>query len=161
MAARGRALVNKDILRNGDVISGAVLALLGVYIFLEARGWSYYSEEGPGPGFFPAWYGVTMIALSLALVVGAVAKAQKADEYDWPGIGRAAITWVAFALSAVLMGWLGFLLSFALLTFFVVAFVFRRSLLSAGVIAVSSAAGFYVVFPLALSVPLPTGVLGF
>ena len=152
--------MTKDILRNGDVISGAVLAALGAYIFLESRNWAYYSEDGPGPAFFPAWYGLAMIALSLALVISAIRKAQKPDEYDWPGIGRALATWLAFAISAVLMGWLGFLISFMLLTFFVVVVVFQRPPLTAGIVAVSAAAGFYLVFPFALSVPLPTGIFG-
>ena len=152
--------MTKDIVRNGDAISGAVLAALGVYIFLESRTWPYFTEDGPGPGFFPAWYGVAMIALSLALVVGAVRKAQKPDEYDWPGIGRALATWTAFALSAALMGWLGFLVSFMLLTFFMVVVVFRQPPLTATIIAVSGALGFYLVFPFALGVPLPTGVFG-
>jgi putative tricarboxylic transport membrane protein len=152
--------VTKDILRNGDVIAGAVLAALGVYIFLESRNWPYYNEDGPGPAFFPSWYGIVMVVLSLALIVSAVRKAQKPGEYDWPGIGRALVTWLAFALSAALMGWLGFLVSFALLTFFIVIYVYRQPPLTAGIVAVSSAVGFYLVFPLALSVPLPTGVFG-
>ena len=123
--------MTKDILRNGDAISGAVLAALGAYIFLESRNWAYYTEDGPGPAFFPTWYGLAMIALSLALVISAIRKAQKPDEYDWPGIGRALATWLAFAISAVLMAWLGFLISFMLLTFFVVVVVFRRPPLTA------------------------------
>jgi putative tricarboxylic transport membrane protein len=153
--------LSKDILRNGDVISAAVLAALGVYIIVEASGWSYYGEDGPGPAFFPIWYGIVMVALSLALIVMTVAKQPKAESLDWQGIGRALTTWAAFAICAALMGWLGFLLSFAILTFFMVTFVFRQPPVTAGVIAVVTAAGFYIVFPFALSVPLPTGVLGF
>ena len=151
----------KDILRNGDVVSGAVLAALGVYIFMESRNWVYSGDDGPGPAFFPAWYGVAMVVLSLALIVTAISKQRKADETDWQGIARALITWVAFAVCAALMGWLGFLVSFAILTFFMVTFVYRQPPLKAGIVAVCAAAGFYVVFPFALSVPLPTGVFGF
>jgi putative tricarboxylic transport membrane protein len=157
----GRALVTRDILRNGDVISGALLAALGVYVFLESRTWPYYSEDGPGPGFFPAWYGIAMIVLSLALVVSAISKAQTPEAIDWPATRRALATWAAFALAAALMGWLGFLVSFALLTFFVVVYVFQRPPLTAVLVAVATSAGFYAVFPLALNVPLPTGVFGF
>ena len=58
----------------GDVVSGAVLAGLGVFIILEARQWDYLGADGPGPGFFPLWYGVLMVALSLVLVVTSLAK---------------------------------------------------------------------------------------
>ena len=54
--------------KSGDLWSGLALAALGVYIVAEARQWDYLAPEGPGAGFFPLWYGVAMIVLSLALV---------------------------------------------------------------------------------------------
>ena len=153
--------MHKDTLRNGDVLSAAVLAALGVYILVGASEWPYYSEDGPGPAFFPVWYGVAMIALSLALIAITVAKQPQAEEPDWEGVRRALITWVVFAVCAALMGWLGFMICFALLTFFMITFVFRQPPVKAGIVAVVAALGFYLVFPLALSVPLPTGVFGF
>ena len=153
--------MTKDILRNGDVVSAAVLAALGVYIFMESRSWAYIGEDGPGPAFFPAWYGVAMVVLSLALIAMAIGKQRKADDTDWQGVARALITWAAFAICAFLMTWLGFLVSFAVLTFFMITFVFRQPAIKAGIVAVGAALGFYLVFPFALSVPLPTGVFGF
>ena len=53
-------------------------------------------------------------------------------------------------------------MSFALLAFFVVVVVFRRPLLTAAVVAVGAArSAFYLIFPVALSVSLPTGSFGF
>jgi putative tricarboxylic transport membrane protein len=158
--------VSRDIWRNGEVLSAAALAALGVYIVMEARTWAYYSEDGPGPAFFPIWYGIAMVVLSLTLMATAVAKQLKGAtpahaETDWPGIRRALITWAAFAICAVLMNWLGFMIAFAILTFFIITFVFRQPPVMAGVAAVVTALGFYLIFPLALSVALPTGVFGF
>jgi putative tricarboxylic transport membrane protein len=160
---RGREgnAVNRDMLRNGDVISAAVLAALGVFVIVEASNWAYYSEDGPGPAFFPIWYGIAMVALSLALIATTIAGQARVEMPDWQGVGRALITWAAFAICAALMGWLGFLISFALLTFFMIAFVFWQPPVTAGVVAVVAAAGFYLVFPFALSVALPIGVFGF
>jgi putative tricarboxylic transport membrane protein len=152
------------IVRNGEVISGAVLAALGVYIFLQSRAWDYYTEDGPGPGFFPTWYGVAMVALSLALIVNNVmrpASAKSAGNVDWQAAGRALGTWAAFAVSVALMGLLGFVVSFALLTFLIVAFVFKRSWVTAAVTGVVAALAFHVIFPLVLEVQLPTGLFGF
>ncbi len=151
------------ILKDGDVISGAVLAALGVYIVMQSLAWEYSGPDGPGPGFFPFWYGVAMVALSLLLIVSSVGKgeAENGGAIDWPATGRALATWAAFALSIALMNWLGFIISFALLTFFIVAVIFRRSLLTAGITAAVSALAFHLVFPVALSVALPTGVFGF
>jgi putative tricarboxylic transport membrane protein len=153
--------VNKDILRNGDVISAAVVAALGVYVIVEASNWPYYGDDGPGPAFFPIWYGIAMVGLSVALIATSIIRQTQAETPDWQGIGRALVTWAAFAICAALMGWLGFLISFAILTFFMITVVFRQSAVTAGVAAVITSAAFYIVFPFALSVPLPTGVFGF
>ena len=51
-----------------DLWSGLALAALGMYIVVEARRWEYLGPEGPGAGFFPLWYGIAMVALSVALV---------------------------------------------------------------------------------------------
>jgi putative tricarboxylic transport membrane protein len=150
-------------LKKGDVISGAVLAALGVFIITQARAWDYYTLDGPGPGFFPFWYGVAMVVLSLLLVLNA-ARADSDGEskaVDWPGTGRAMTVWLAFALSVGLMDFLGFLISFALLAFFLVAVIFRRPVITAAVVAVTSALAFHLIFPVALSVSLPIGPFGF
>jgi putative tricarboxylic transport membrane protein len=153
--------MERTVLKDGDVISGAVLAALGAYVIMQANAWEYFGLDGPGPGFFPFWYGVAMVALSLLLIVNAIRKRSEPSAIDWRATGRALVTWLAFVLSIVLMAPLGFLISFALLTFFIVAVIFRRPLPTAGMTAIAAAVGFYLVFPLALSVPLPTGVFGF
>jgi putative tricarboxylic transport membrane protein len=155
--------MTRTAFRDGDVISGGLLAALGLYIVLEARGWTYSGPEGPGPGFFPIWYGILMIGLSLFMIVTKLMRSYDGDgiAYDWRAIGRSLSTWLAFALAVALLKPLGFLVSFALLTFFIVAVVFRRSLVTAAVTAVAVTAAFQLTFPIALGVALPVGPLGF
>jgi hypothetical protein len=102
-----------------------------------------------------------MVVLSLSLIAITVANQAKAEAPDWPAVRRALTTWSAFAICAVLMSWLGFMIAFALLTFFMITYVFRQPPLMAAVAAVVAAVGFYLMFPFALSVALPTGVFGF
>jgi putative tricarboxylic transport membrane protein len=161
---------------NGDAISAAVLAGLGGYIVLEARNWDYMAPDGPGPGFFPIWYGVTLIVLSL-VVIGARLIAISRDKRALGGAaskprdaGRSAgkrreiyhalAVWAAFAVSVALLKVLGFMIALALLTLFIVALIYRRPWKVALAVAIGTSLGFYLVFPLALSVPLPTGVFG-
>jgi putative tricarboxylic transport membrane protein len=136
--------------RSPDFWSGLALAALGGYIVYSARGWEYLGQDGPGPGFFPLWYGITMLALSLVLVVKG-----KGEVVSWKGTGRAFATWAAFAVSVAFIKLAGFLICFAALTYFMVAVMYRRSRVTAAIVAASVAAGFYLVFPLALGVPLP------
>lgn len=150
-------------MNRGEVVSGVVLAALGGYIVSEAARWEYLGPDGPGPGFFPLWYGAAMIVLSAVLVVqNFLAKATVAGRpVNWREVGRVLIVWAGFVVSVALLKVLGFILSFGLFVLFMVAGMYRRPLRVAISVAVGCAAGFYLVFPFALDVRLPIGVLGF
>ena len=133
-----------------DFWSGLVLAALGAYIIAQARGWDYLTEDGPGPGFFPLWYGVGILACSAWLVAFG-----KAASADWRGTGRALAVWAAIALSISLLKLVGFALSFGALAFFMVSVMYRRPPAVAALVALCAVAGFYLIFPFALGVALP------
>ena len=148
--------------KSGDLWSGIALAALGAYIVIQARQWEYLGPEGPGAGFFPLWYGIAILGLSVLLIVSHLRRGSaRGNAIDWTKLGRALSTWFALAVSVALFKPLGFVVSFALLTYFIVAVMYRRPLATAALVAVASAGGFYLVFDRALSVPLPVGVLGF
>ena len=154
--------MHKFNLRNGDVVSGAVLAALGTYIVVQASIWPYYGFDGPGPGFFPMWYGILMISLALWLIISTALKPRpEQQKRDLVGTRRALIVWAAFAVALVLMGYLGFSISFALFTAFIVTYVFQRPLTTAVLTGAASSLAFYLVFYKALGVQLPTGFVGF
>jgi|SRR5882762_2924481 len=136
--------------RSPDFWSGLVLAALGGYIVVQARGWDYLTEDGPGPGFFPLWYGIAILACSAYLVVFGTDSPS-----DWRGAGRAFATWAALAVAVAALKWVGFALGFAALTFFIVSVMYRRPPAVAALVALGVVAGFYLVFPLALGVALP------
>jgi len=148
---------------NGDFVSGAVLTGLGIFIILEARRWDYLAADGPGPGFFPMWYGMALVALSLMLMAGAVRRRSggTGKPVKWSEVGRGLIVWGALTACIALLKVLGFLLSFALLTLFIVSIMYRRPLWYGMLAGVIGSAVFYLIFPLALNVALPVGVFGF
>ena len=152
----------KPFARGGDFWSGLALAALGAYIVSEAWRWGYMTEEGPGPGFFPLWYGSLMVVLSLALVVSAVLKrpaGAKATAVRWDDVRRALLCWAAFVASIALMPLAGFMISFALLTWFIVAVMARRPQRVALPLAIGGALFFYALFELGLDLALPHGLL--
>lgn len=146
----------------GDLWSGLALAALGAYIVAQAWRWDYLTPEGPGAGFFPLWYGIAMVALSAVLVVSHLrGRPSPRTTIAWDRVGRALSAWLALVVSIALFKPLGFVIGFALLTYFLVAVMYRRPLKVAAIVALASTAGFYLVFSLGLGVPLPTGPLGF
>jgi putative tricarboxylic transport membrane protein len=153
-----------SVLKNGEVVSGALLAALGVYVILEAREWEYLGPDGPGPGFFPVWYGIGLVALSLVLIAMNVRRAPAARGAAPQGEGRKAralIAWLGLVGCVALLKPLGFLVSFALFSLFLVRVLYGQSLAKSLAIAVGGALGFYLIFDVALNVSLPSGVLGF
>jgi putative tricarboxylic transport membrane protein len=137
-----------------DFWSGLALGGLGAYIIVTASRWEYLGSDGPGPGFFPLWYGIAMAALSVLLVASSLKKNNE-EMIDWSGAGRAFGAWAALALSVAVLKLVGFLVSFAALTFFIVAVMYRRPWWVAALVGIAGAAGFYLVFALALGVKLP------
>jgi len=149
----------RPLARGGDFWSGLALAALGAYIVAQARGWDYTTPDGPGPGFFPMWYGSLMVALALALVVRSALARTEHAKVRWHEVGRAIACWGAFAGSIALMNVVGFTVGFALLTWFLVAVMARRPQREAIVVAVAGAALFYGVFAWLLELSLPKGFL--
>jgi putative tricarboxylic transport membrane protein len=50
----------------------AGFAVLGAWVVWHARGMTYDTPVGPGPGFFPHWLGLLLIAVSLGALVEAL-----------------------------------------------------------------------------------------
>ena len=134
----------KPHLNRGEVVSGVVLAGLGIYVVTEASRWEYMGQEGPGPGFFPLWYGVAMVALAVLLIVQNVVsrRTAKGKPVNWREVGRVLIVWGGFAASIALTKVLGFVLSFGLFVLFVVGAMYRRPIAVALAVAAGCAAGF-------------------
>jgi len=102
-----------------------------------------------------------MVALSLGLVASSALRKPGGGGIDWRKGGRSAAAWLAFAASVAACKVVGFAVSFALLTFFIVAVLYRRPLAVAATVAIAAAVGFQLVFAMALGVSLPSGMLGF
>jgi putative tricarboxylic transport membrane protein len=135
-----------------DFWSGLALAGLGAYIVFEAWQWEYIGNDGPGAGFFPLWYGIAMVALSLMLVASSF---KGTESIDWTGAGRAFKAWGALVLAIAALKLAGFLIAFAAFAFFVAAVMYRRPVGVAAGAALAAVAVFYAIFPLALGVKLP------
>ena len=151
-------------LNKSELIAATLLIALGVYIVAEAVKWPYLTKDGPGPGFFPLWIGICIVALAAALValqMPQVIKGQAVEKTKWTGSGRVLLGWAGLMISIALLQPVGFVVSYLLLTVFLVAGVFRRPIGAALVVGIGSAIGFWLLFVQLLKVQLPTGPWGF
>ena len=53
-------------------ITGAALLLLAVFVALESLKLKYYTNQGPGPGFFPFWLSLLLGALAIIILLQAL-----------------------------------------------------------------------------------------
>ncbi len=141
----------------GDLYSGLALAALGAFIVQQALGWEYLGPDGPGAGFFPRWYGMAMVALSLVLVARSVRGRGSDATHETAATGRALACWGALVVCILLSPWLGFFASFTLLCWAIVTLLYGRPQRIAIPLAAVSALVFWLVFDLALDVALPRG----
>jgi putative tricarboxylic transport membrane protein len=152
------------MLRIGDIVSGAVLAALGFYIMTSSLKWTYFSPSGPGPGYFPFWYGLLILVLALILagkgLIVLRRGATPSEKEDQTSIGRPLASCAALAVATLLIYPLGMLLSFSLLAFFLVKVIFRRSVRDGVLVALIGSAVLYGIFVIGLQMQLPLGLLG-
>lgn len=151
-------------MRKGDIVSGLILIGLGIFIIQEAFQLDYVNEYGPGPGFLPLWIGIGFLALSSWLMITSLLlrrTEQGVEDGTWGQMGRVLGVWVGLAVAAAMLNGLGFILSFALLTAFLVLVIDRRPPLTAITVAVGAALCFYMIFVVGLGVQFPVGPWGF
>lgn len=147
-----------------DLVTALVIGSFAVFVIYEASSLPYYSEYGPGPGFLPLWLGMGILVLALSLVFANLlgfARIEEGVPQPRTAIGRALGGWVGLMVAIALLPWVGFGLSFAFLTTLLILVLEGRSPLTALGTAVSLSLGFYLIFALALGVPLPSGPWGF
>ena len=147
-----------------ELLSGICLGAFGAYVSIEALNLPYVSEFGPGPGFFPLWIGIGLTLLSLLLILAnffALTPDESRERQSRLSIGRALVGWSGLILAIGLLQWLGFGLSLALLTLFLILVLERRPLWTALSVAIGLALGFHVIFVLALGLSLPSSPWGF
>jgi putative tricarboxylic transport membrane protein len=150
--------------RKGNLISALCLGAFGIYVISVAAKLAYVSEVGPGPGFFPLWLGIGLVVFAAFLIFvsgSAGANREESQSSSWRTAGRALAGWLALMVAIALLGRIGFLLSFVVLTIFLVVVLDRRPALLAVGVGIGLAVAFQLVFVVGLDVSLPKGIWGF
>jgi putative tricarboxylic transport membrane protein len=152
-------------MRRADQITGVVVLIFSLAVIEGARRMPPSGTFGPGAGFLPFWLGVAMGVLAIILLVNASREPVRASAGSPFPKGRAVVaileTVGALAVFILLLETLGFLVSIALLTAFLLRIVERVGWLTTVTVAVANSAGLYVVFQMLLGVSLPKNIFGF
>lgn len=151
-------------LDKSEVACSAILIALGAFIIRESSAWEYMTHDGPGPGFFPYWIGVAIVALAglyLSSHAYDIVRGQPVHRTSWAGTPMVIAGWTAFMVVVALIKPIGFIAALVLMVLIFVRVIYRRSLAAAIAVAIGSAASFWLVFVKLLNLRLPAGPWGF
>jgi putative tricarboxylic transport membrane protein len=152
--------------RTVDRAFAACLIVLGAYIVRNALAYGYVREAVPGPGFFPLWVGLGLVALSALNLARSLRGREILDtQFDLPTLMKAIAITAIVLLFVVASRWLGMLLAIGL-AIPAIAFTIQprgpaRFAVTIGVMAVVFPVLAYYLFAVYLRVPLVRGVFGF
>jgi putative tricarboxylic transport membrane protein len=160
-------------MKRRDIVSGLLVAGVGIFVTQQATTLTYRDEFGPGPGLLPFWLGILMIVLAAFQIVlgilgtrrrsGTEAEFVVQNSASIPDLRKHRVLLAAVGLIATAAGLqtLGFFASFGLLSFFLVYVIERRSLSRALAVTAAITLGFLLLFRVILPLPLPPGPWGF
>lgn len=155
------------------VIPVGLFALGAFLIFYSRENYVYINPaSGPGPGFFPTWLGIALVILAAVLIISElisrrsrvpIEPEQAGGHYHYPpDVIVRPITLLLFAglvgAAIWIMGAVGTTAALATFVFTESLLIERRGLVRAGVAAVFIPLAVFLIFNVALRVPLP-GVL--
>ncbi|RPI08468.1 MAG: tripartite tricarboxylate transporter TctB family protein [Zetaproteobacteria bacterium] len=152
-------------MRRADQITGIVMLVFAMAVMEGSRRMPPSGTFGPGAGFLPFWLGVAMAALSIILLVNATREPVLGGGPAPFPTGWKLLPLVetvgGLAAFVLLLETLGFLLSIALLTAFLLRVVEREGWFTTLLVAVGNAGALYIIFKVFLGVSLPKNIFGF
>jgi len=152
-------------LRPYNLIPSLFFLCVGIFFALYARTVEIGTLTEPGPGFLPFFGGLTLTAMSIALLLGTlirqVAEARPSffpRKDSWKRVLSVFLALIAYNL---LLTHLGFALTTFFFIGFLVRFIFPQGIKRTLIVAVLSSVGARLLFINFLETQLPKGLFGF
>jgi len=150
-------------MHRADRFIGMLFLIFGSYLVFRSREFPYWQDFGPGPGYFPFWLGIIMIALSAYLLVRVfffTAEKKEKTLGSQRGILYPLAALLVMLVCFFLMRYLGFVIPVLLFLLVLMEFLERgKRMVHFGVMILT---GFilYYVFAYWMGIPFPTGIFG-
>ncbi len=144
-----------------NVIAGVAVFLLGVATTVLA--WTtlpYSGEFGPGPGFLPVWLGITLMVCALPVLIADIRRAVTSEKlFRAETVKCLQVLGLIVAVYLALPG-LGFSVGLGLITGGGMRLMGKHRWDVCAVTAIGTAGCIHYLFGQALSIPLPSGLIG-
>jgi putative tricarboxylic transport membrane protein len=148
-------------IQNAGFWGGIAILIYSSVLFSQSLSLKYYSEFGPGPGFFPLWLSGILVILSIGLILISIKKERILFKDILPK-GRSLIRVLLVPASLIvfmlIVNFTGFIIASSILLFmvFILEFKWYMSLALSSSISIL----LFFIFQSILEVPLPVNVLG-
>ena len=143
-----------------DLIGGVVVLVLGFAVVFFSWQLPYMSEYGPGPGFLPRWIGFGILGCAIVVIIRVLRKHDKSGPFFKPLTKVGVKALVLMVIAFLLFPLLGFSVGLGLFVGVSMRVMGKHGLISCGVTAVVTAIAIHYIFAHWLSIPLPTGMVG-
>jgi putative tricarboxylic transport membrane protein len=143
-----------------DLTGGFVVLALGAAVTFFASRLEYMSEFGPGPGFLPLWLGIALIGSSLGVIFTVLRRQDRTGIFFKPRTRVGLKILGLIVLTYLFLPVFGFSVGLALFTATSMLLIGKHRWISCGVTAAVTAVAIRLIFAVWLSIPLPTGLIG-
>ncbi|HWO98149.1 MAG TPA: tripartite tricarboxylate transporter TctB family protein [Bacillus sp. (in: firmicutes)] len=149
-------------MKNYGVWVGIFILLFAAFMFNASLQYEYYSQYGPGPGFFPRWLSGLLGAFSILFILDSLRKKNRISFSDVLPRGKVLFSVLkvvlSIALFIVISPFLGFIISSILVLLILLTpdFKWTTSFSTAASVTIV----LFVVFNTFLDIPLPTNIWG-
>jgi len=146
-------------------IASSLTFLFALFMGRESLRLKYYTELGPGPGFFPFWTSLLIGVLSVVIFFQATFRQSDAMPRDFfatrAGYLRTAAVLAALVTVGALMEDIGYRMTMLAFFLFLTFTLGRTPWIANVIISIAGSLGTFWLFNNVLMVPLPIGMLGF
>jgi putative tricarboxylic transport membrane protein len=143
-----------------DLIGGMVVFLLGLAVVFFSRQLPYMSEYGPGPGFFPLWIGLGIVGCAIVVNINILKKQDRTGVFFKPLTKLGVKVLILMIIAFLFFPLLGFSVGLGLFVGVTMRVMGKHRWISCGITAVVTAISIHFIFGHWLSIPLPTGMVG-
>ncbi len=143
-----------------DLIGGVVVLVLGFAVVFFSWQLPYMSEYGPGPGFLPRWIGFGIVGCAIVVIINVLKKRGKTELFFKPRTKEGAKILVLMIIAFLLLPILGFSIALGLFVGVTMRMMGKHRWISCGLTTVVTAIAIHYIFAHWLSIPLPTGMVG-
>ena len=152
-------------MQRSDLVGSLVIIAFGGFAISQAVGLEYWSQFGPGPGFIPLWASIIIVLGGVIRIIQGFIKgfqevrtiSAEAKKHLFQVFAVAALT----VMTVFSVNLIGFSVPTFIFSFSLVRWIGQHNLRTTLIYSICISAAFYLSFVVALSVPLPKGVLGF